>query len=146
MRGFQVWLADGSSLEFEASSYEVDESGGLSVWGGSEEIETFAPGAWVEVRAFGRPLSDEWPYPRIELLMANVYDLLIGKYGGWVHGLDEERLSDWRLNDFDELLDAILEAASLDPTASEDRSRVQEVRRLISEEFDIRLPADRRRR
>ncbi len=146
MRGFHVWLPDGAMREFEASRYEVDGAGELTIWGGSDTIESFAPGSWVEIRRVGTPLSDEWPYPRMHLLMRNVSELLIRRYGGWIHGLDEDRLSDWRLNDYDEFLSAILEASSLDPKAIEDHPQVKELRRLIAVEFGLRPPRDRRER
>lgn len=139
MRGFEVWLSDGERRELEATHYEVGESGELTVWGGSDPVANFAASSWVEIRRMGTLLSKEWPYPRMSYLTENLAEFLIGRYGGWLYGLDEERTSDWRLNDLDELIAAILEGASLDPKAVEDRSRVREVRRLVAAEFDLRL-------
>lgn len=137
MHGFRVVLVDGNEEIVEADEYLVDSDGNLEVRGGGKQIKTFELAAWVEVIEVGQRLSKDWPYHN----MQNAIDGAIhqmAKFGNIPSGpLPDPH--DWRMNDFDSLVAAIVGADGIDIDTSDhmERKIVHLVRAAIAKEFSI---------
>lgn len=138
MHGFRVSLADGTDQVVEADRYVVGNNGDLELHGGAHLIATFEFGSWFSVTEIGRQLSEEWPYPNMQnVIGAAVHQM--AKYGYIPSGqLPEPK--DWRINDFDSLVAAIVGADGIDIDTSDrmEREMVHLVREVVAKEFSIR--------
>ena len=138
MHGFRVILADGTEEIIEADEYSVDDGGDLEIRGGGMPVKTFDLASWVEVIEVGQQLSEDWPYPN----MQNAIDGAIhqmAKQGNIPSGPLPDP-NDWRMNDFDSLVAAIVGADGIDIDTSDrhEREIVYLVRAAIAKEFSLR--------
>lgn len=138
MHGFRVSLADGTVRVVEADRYVVVDNGDLEVRGGEHLIEAFEFGSWFDVTEIGRQLSEEWPYPK----MQNVIDAAVYQMArfGYIPSGPLPDPEDWRINDFDSLVAAIVGADGIDIETSDrmQREMVHLVREVVAKEFSIR--------
>ena len=138
MHGFRVTLSDGTNEVIEASEYVVDGDGDLELRGGGEKIKSFDLASWVEVTEVGNRLTETWPYPN----MPHTVSAALGemaRYGYIPYGPLPD-FDDWRLNDFDSLVAAILRSDGIDVDTSNamEREIVHLVRGVIAKEFSVR--------
>lgn len=66
MRGYDLTCPDGGVETIEASSYQVDDSGGIEFKLGGRTVLSRKSGRWVGVQEFGNRLTTEWPTPKLD--------------------------------------------------------------------------------
>ncbi len=138
MHGYRVTRFDGTEEIIEADGYVVNDDGVLEVHGGGTSIATFDLASWVDVNEVGQKLSNEWPYSNMRYTVNAAVDKM-AKYG-YIPSGPLPDFDDWRMNDFDSVVAAIVGADGIDIDTSDKMQReiVHLVGEVIANEFSLR--------
>jgi hypothetical protein len=138
MLGFRITMSDGTLRSIESDRYAVEDSGDLTVSGGTSELLRCRSGEWVIVDDLGTRLAREWPPDDLDLVVQSVAEVLGVRYGHYVHELrDSRRFEDWRMNDLDSLSEQFLAAVGIDGSEKTRRPEVEAVRDVVARHFHL---------
>lgn len=144
MRGYELACPDGGVETIEASSYQVDDSGGIEFKLGGRTVLSRKSGRWVGVQEFGNRLTTEWPTPKLDSVLQGLMHHLAVTLGYYVHRVGPAHKYDSQaFNDLDALTSAILTDTGIDPHTTDDKRIVNYVREIVGAAFEVDIPEDK---
>ena len=114
MHGYRIVRGESSSEFLQAEEYQVGDDGALTLFGGGESLQRWRAGEWLLVDEIGVRRADRWPPIGLDQLVDRVAIDLALRFGHYVHELRHPTvLQDWRCNDLDSMVLALLDAIGL---------------------------------
>ena len=136
MHGYRIVRGESSSEFLQAEAYQVGDEGALTLFGGGESLPRWPAGEWL--------LVDEIGVRRASLASDRVgptgrpcCERPALRFGHYVHELRHPTvLQDWRCNDLDSMVLALLDAVGLGDVALHGTA-ASAVRSLVAAHFRL---------
>ena len=131
-------MANGSEDVVEAGGYVVNDAGDLVLHGGGDHIRSVSAGQWIEVRELGIRLAEEWPCPEVDDALVAALNKM-ADHAALPYGVSGRDFNDWRMNDLDTFVEALVATDGIDAASSDTQHRliVRDVRAVVAKVFGV---------